>query len=304
VTVNGTQAAVRGGSWQAKVAVVAEQDTAVTVSAVDAAGNRSQPVTRTLRGARVFGAKLDTGIGLTMVRIEPNPFLMGTPGNTGDESPHLVKISQPYWIGETEVTQGQWKAVMGAKNWSSDYEKVGDRYPATSVSWTDAVAFCAELTKRERAAGRLPPGYAYTLPSEAEWEYACRGGATTAYCFGDDEGRLRDYAVYGKSFEKGNSADPVRTKKPNAFGLYDMHGNVWEWCADYADYTGGVVTNTYGGAVTDPLCLSGAQRVVRGGCWNNEPAYCRSANRDCDDPSFASSYLGFRPALVARPPVK
>ncbi len=254
--------------------------------------------------AAAFADKIETVIGLTMFRLVPKPFTMGSPGNTGDETPHQVTISKPYWIGETEVTQGQWKAVMWAKSWGGDYEKVGDRYPATQVSWTDAVAFCAELTKRERAAGRLPPGHEYTLPSEAEWEYACRGGSTTAYCYGDDERRLAEYAVFGTGVKAGNSAEPVRRKKANAFGLYDMHGNVWEWCADYADYDSGVKTDCYRDGVTDPLCLSGALRVSRGGCWDDGPAVCRSALRGAGDPSDASYFLGFRPVLVDRPPVK
>ncbi len=308
VTVNGQVATLRGSVWTAKVAVATAASgstllatTRVTVVATDAVGIASKPLLRVLTAAPTFGAKIETSIGLTMIRIDPKPFTMGTPGNTGDETPHQVTITKGYWIGETEVTQAQWKAVMGAKNWGSDYEKVGDRYPATTVDWNEAVAFCDKLTEMERAAGRLPDGCRYGLPSEAEWEYACRGGSTSAFCYGDEENRLAEFAVFGKEVEKGNSADPVRTKKPNAFGLYDMHGNVWEWCADYADYTDGkVVTNTYAGAVTDPLCLSGSLRVFRGGCWLCEPASCRSAYRFAFVPGYAYVNLGFRPALLAR----
>jgi formylglycine-generating enzyme required for sulfatase activity len=186
----------------------------------------------------------------------------------------------------------------------------------THVIWTDAENFC----KRASAL----TGRVWRLPTEAEWEYACRAGTTTSYSFGDDVLALDAHGWYfansgdaslpldtawdfNKAFNSGGwgcRSHPVGQKLPNAWGLYDMHGNVWEWCADYADYTGGVVTNTYGGAVTDPLCLSGAQRVVRGGSWGGGPAGCRSALRYCDDPSLASGSLGFRPALVARPPVK
>ncbi len=240
-------------------------------------------------------ARIETGIGLTMIRIEPKPFLMGSPegeaGRDGHETLHRVTISKPYWIGETAVTQGQWKAVMGPKSWGGDNERVGDLYPATSVSWTDAVAFCAELTKQERAGGRLPSGYEYSLPSEAEWEYACRGGSTTAFCFGDDERRLADYAVFGKDYKKGNSAEPVRKKRANAFGLYDMHGNVWEWCADA--YEGELFD------AVDPLHSGGSLRVFRGGSWINRPPICRSAYRIANDPSVATDFVGFRPALVA-----
>ncbi len=215
---------------------------------------------------RSVPARIDTGIGLVMVRIEAGTFRMGSPvgepGRRDDETLHTVTISRPYWIGETEVTQQQWKAVMGAKDWGGDYDKVGASHPATSVSWHDAVAFCDKLTEMERAAGRLPDGYRYGLPSEAEWEYACRGWATTAFCYGDEEGLLTEFAVVDKKFEKGNSADPVRTKKANAFGLYDMHGNVWEWCADWAEYERGVITETYDGPQTDPLSRSGSRTLL------------------------------------------
>ena len=261
---------------------------------------RNEPV-------RSVPVRIETGIGLVMVRIEADTFRMGSsvgePGRRDDETLHTVTISRPYWIGETEVTQQQWNAVMGAKNWGGDYEKVGASQPATSVSWHDAVAFCDRLTEMERAAGRLPDGYRYGLPSEAEWEYACRGGSKTAFCHGDDEGRLTEFAVVGKKFEKGTAADPVRTKKANAFGLHDMHGNVWEWCADHANYDDKrlqVLSDTYSGTVTDPLSVSGPKRVRRGGCWNSVASVCRSAFRYANDPSFAFDYLGFRPALLAR----
>jgi formylglycine-generating enzyme required for sulfatase activity len=255
-----------------------------------------------------MASRLETGIGLVMIRIEPRPFTMGSPegevGRQDNETQHWVTISKPYWIGETEVTEAQWTAVMGVKPWGPNYEQAGDHYPATLVSWTDAVAFCAELTKRERAVGRLPLNYTYALPSEAEWEYACRGGATTAFCHGDDEQQLTDYAVLGHAIEKGRSAAPVRTKKANAFGLYDMHGNVWEWCADHADWTSQVVNDTYRDGVADPLSYEGSLRVTRGGGWGDIPVDCRSAFRGASVASAEVSGLGFRPVIVARPLVR
>lgn len=257
-----------------------------------------------------LGPRIEVGAGIVMLRIEPKEFIMGSAdpesGLGQEEAPHRVTISRPYWIAETEVTQAQWREVMQTAPWvGQSYTSVGDSHPATNVSWTDAVAFCDALTKREGAAGRLPPGHFYALPTEAEWEYACRGGSSGAYCYGDGEGRLSEFAVFGKEFKDTNGADCVRTKKPNAFGLYDMHGNVWEWCADWADYTDGkVVTDTYREGVTDPLSLRGALRVRRGGSWSNGPAGCRSPLRYAYAPSYADVHLGFRPALVARPPAK
>jgi serine/threonine protein kinase/formylglycine-generating enzyme required for sulfatase activity len=317
VTVNGTPARVDGERWTAQVAVAPPEPAttsptvAIDVLATDQAGNAAAPLRQTLRIATGPGPRVATGIGLVLVRIAPATFAMGSPpsetGRSDNETQHRVTIAQPYWIGETEVTQKQWRAVMGAKSWGGDYERRGDAYPATSVSWHDAVAFCAKLTELEQQAGRLPAGMCYTLPTEAEWELACRGSAgnKTAYCYGDDPGRLGTYAVFGKLFEKGNAAEPVRSKQPNAFGLYDMHGNVWEWCADYADFVDGkFVTDTYRDGVTDPLSLGGAQRVNRGGSWVSGPVGCRSAVRGANGPSGANDDLGFRPVLVARPPVK
>ena len=316
VTVNGVPAAVDGERWRARVDVAAPASAtanptvAIEVLATDQAGNAAAPLRQVLRLAPDPGPRVSTGIGLTLLRIAPATFAMGSPpteeGRREDETQHRVTISKPYWIGETEVTQQQWRAVMGTTPWAGqDYTTTGDTIPATHVSWTDAVAFCARLTEREQQAGRLPAGMSYTLPTEAEWELACRGSATntSAYCFGDDAGRLGQYAVFGKTLEGGH-ADPVRSKRPNAFGLYDMHGNVWEWCADSADVSNGVVTDTYRDGVVDPLSVGGAQRVDRGGRWVSGPAGCRAASRDADNPSFAFINLGFRPVLVARPPVK
>jgi formylglycine-generating enzyme required for sulfatase activity len=229
---------------------------------------------------------------------------MGSPaaeaGRQADETPHQVTISKEYWIGDTEVTQKQWRTVMGTTPWQGqDYTTTGDDVAATYVSWKDAVDFCAKLTDVERKAGRLPDGMCYTLPSEAEWELACRGSAknTTAFCYGDDERKLVEYAVFA-GCRSGQHAGVARgNRKANASGLFDMHGNVWEWCADaYASYAQGVQA--------DPLPLSGAFRVLRGGSWLDEPKYCRSARRYSNVPSFADSSLGFRPVLVARHPVK
>ncbi|MEZ5963821.1 MAG: formylglycine-generating enzyme family protein [Planctomycetota bacterium] len=253
-------------------------------------------------------ARIETGIGLSMIRIEAQEFAMGSPenetGREGDETRHRVRITKPYWIGETEVTQGQWREVMGTKPWQGlSYTIEGDAVAATEVSWTDAMEFCRKLTERERAAGRLPEGYRYILPTEAEWELACRAGSSSAYCYGDDEGRLREYAVYLEA-RSGQNAHAVKQRKANAWGLYDMHGNVWEWCLDQADYSGGVVTSTYRDGLEDPYNTGGPQRVFRGGCWLYSAQFCRSAYRLANEPGIAHAGLGFRPVLAARSDVK
>ena len=166
--------------------------------------------------------------------------------------------------------------------------------PVESVSWLDATNFCARLTERERQAGRLPEGKVYRLPTEAEWEYACRAGTTTRFSFGDDpQGtELEKYAWYDGN--SGRQTHPVGTKLPNPWGLYDMHGNVFEWCqAWYSD-------SLPGGSVTDPQgASSGTSRALRGGSWNDSAGVCRSAYRGRFRPGGRDWDVGFRVCLAA-----
>ena len=167
------------------------------------------------------------------------------------------------------------------------------------MSHQEAIEFCEILTKKEQQAGRLPQGFEYRLPTEAEWEYACRAGTTTTYCFGNDATRLSDFAWWGGIAGNGNAkseqyAHEVGLKKPNAWGLHDMHGNVYEWCADVyrPKLPGG----------TDPLVTSdGLGAVYRGGSWDITAAYCRTAYRYWVKPEKQSFNVGFRVALAAKP---
>jgi formylglycine-generating enzyme required for sulfatase activity len=180
---------------------------------------------------------------------------------------------------------------MGTTPWDGkDYVKEGSDYAATYVSWDDAVAFCAALTKRERVAGHLPAGYSYQLPTEAEWEYACRAGTTTIYSFGADSSKLDRYAWFSENaWEIGDKyAHRVATKLANGWNLHDMHGNVYEWCRD------GYQEKLPGGA--DPVG-TGSLRVFRGGSWSSNARHCRSAFRRRPTPSNRFNYLGFRLAL-------
>ena len=228
--------------------------------------------------------RLISDLGLRLIWIEPGTFAMGSPsGGDDDERPDTqVTISRGFWLGRTEVTQAQWSSVMG-----SNPSKFQDAdLPVEQVSWNDAMEFCRKLTERERAAGRISDELAYTLPTEAQWEYACRAGTT-----GDYAGNLDAMAWY--SANSGNQAHPVGQKQANAWGLYDMHGNVWEWCLDwYGNYPGG--------AVTDPSGVpSGSFRVYRGGSWWDVAVYCRSARRSRSEPDFRGDLLGFRLCLSA-----
>jgi formylglycine-generating enzyme required for sulfatase activity len=224
---------------------------------------------------------IKNSIGLELKLLPTGKFTMGS-SEGGDETAHQGTLTRPFYLGVYEVTQEQYERVMG-KN-SSYFE--GALNPVEQVSWEDAVEFCQKLSAlpEEQAAGRV-----YRLPTEAEWEYACRAGSTTKYSFGDNDSQLEDHAWFGQN--SGSKTHPVGEKEPNAWGLYDMHGNVWEWCSDwYGEYPRI--------AVSDPTGpKEGSLRVSRGGSWTREAALCRSAYRVGNYPSLRTSSLGFRLAL-------
>ena len=200
----------------------------------------------------------------------------------GRKPKHGVTLTKSFHLGRIEVTQEQWKAVMGTTPWKrKPFVKEGDDYPASYVSWNDAVNFCRKLSKKE--------GVEYRLPTEAEWEYACRAGTTTVYSFGDDEAQLGEYAWYVKNASPREKYPRiVGQKKTNPWGLHDMHGNVDEWCQDWhGEYPSG--------DVTDPVGPDSAlYRVFRGGSCINPARFCRSAFRDRHRPSDWFNFLGFR----------
>jgi formylglycine-generating enzyme required for sulfatase activity len=224
---------------------------------------------------------LSNAIGMKFVLIPAGNFKMGSRSSlaAGDEHPsHRVRISRPFYLQTTEVTQDQWFAVMG--NNPSYFKGHGDR-PVERVSYQDALEFIRRLNRREGTTR-------YRLPTEAEWEYACRAGTATDYSFGDSSAGLNDYG-----WSNGNSygtTHPVGKKRPNPWGLYDMHGNVWEWCSDwYAKdyYKKSPSTDPKGPA-------SGGYRVLRGGAWYLDAGFLRSANRGGNIPSSRSRANGFR----------
>jgi formylglycine-generating enzyme required for sulfatase activity len=226
-------------------------------------------------------------IGMKLTLIPAGEFQMGSPDGGSSERPqHLVKISKPFYLGVCEVTQQQYEKVMGTRPWQGEeYVKEGPDYPAVYVSHDDAVEFCRRLSKQERVE--------YRLPTEAEWEYACRGGTTTAYSIGDDAARLGQYAWYDKNaWNIGERyAHGVGQKRPNPWGLYDMHGNAWEWCQDwYGPYGSQKV-------VSDPAGpAEGGRRVLRGGSFSHPSSLVRSANRSYNRPVNRFDLYGFRAA--------
>ena len=211
-----------------------------------------------------------------------------------------VTISRRFWMGNYQVTQGEYLAVVGDNpsfcSTNNGYAEDLSR-PVERVSWQDATNYCARLTARERSAGRLPAGVAYRLPTEAEWEYASRAGSTTRFSYGDDPDytELHKYAWYEDN--SGETTHAVGGKLPNRWGLYDMSGNVWEWCSDWwcDHYTGGNVADPQGPS-------SGSYRVIRGGSWDYYASNCRSAYRGNGSPSGRGSGIGFRVVLAPGQP--
>jgi formylglycine-generating enzyme required for sulfatase activity len=243
----------------------------------------ADPLAKALPEEMLSHPPVRNSIGMELKLIPAGTFLMGSANGSSDEQPvHEVTITKPYYLGVTEVTNGQWQAVMGdvPSRW-----KNAD-LPVENVSWADAATFCSRLSglAAERQAGRV-----YRLPTEAEWEYARRAGTTTEYSFGDDDSLLGDFAWFDDN--SGRQTHPVGEKRPNGWGLYDMHGNVWEWCSDwYGDYTAGAVRDPVGPA-------SGSDRVLRGGGWYSPAWICRSEDRGGIDPSGRGSSYGFRLAV-------
>ena len=234
-------------------------------------------------GQKTMALDLGDGIKMQLVLIPAGKFVMGSPGSeTGrddDEGPQRrVTVSRSFYMGVTEVTQDQYAAIMG-KN-PSKFSGLSN--PVEQVSWEDAVAFCKALSKKT--------GQTVRLPTEAEWEYACRAGSKTRFSFGDEDRDLGAHAWYEDNSD--GKSHPVGKKKANAWGLYDMHGNVWEWCGDwYAESYAGLKTE-------DPQGPGGGKfRVLRGGSSGYKPARCRSANRYWLTPDYRGIRIGFRVAV-------
>lgn len=224
------------------------------------------------------GEPIVNSIGVVLVLIPAGEFQMGSPdsdnASNGHEKPqHLVQITKPFYLSTFEVTQEQYEQVMG----NNPSGSIGANKPVENVNWHDAIAFCRKLSDQERVE--------YRLPTEAEWEYACRGGTTTVYSFGDDASQLGQYAWYDDN--SGNITHAIGQKLANPWGLYDMYGNVWEWCQDGPrPYRSETVT-------VDPIGPSGG-RVLRGGAFGLQPWNLRSAYRGLGVPDFRGNNNGFR----------
>jgi formylglycine-generating enzyme required for sulfatase activity len=286
-------------------------------------------------GDKAGQVRNDNSLKLKLVWCPPGKFVMGSPddekvdgytpkyeGLRGtDEDQREVVLTKGFWLGQYEVTHGQWIKERGTTPWTDPENlqgdqvkqsatKVGDDYPAAFITWFDAMQFCDKLTDEEHRARRLAQGWRYTLPTEAQWEYACRAGTTTPFHFGNRVADLSNYAWWG-AFSDGNAkAEPyahrVGTKRPNAWGLYDMHGNVEEWCRDAFSYDVKLRREVLRGGI-DPIApeppperanTQYAQRVTRGGSFFSTVTDYRSACRASLPARDTHWGLGFRVACV------
>jgi formylglycine-generating enzyme required for sulfatase activity len=234
---------------------------------------------------------LGGGVKLEMVLIPAGEFMMGCPSSDQDavdaEKPqHRVRITRPFYLGKYPVTQEQWDAVMGGQaTTGDDHHFKGLKNPVDTVSWQNCQEFLEQLNRRPGN-----PGEKFQLPTEAQWEYACRAGSSTKYCYGDEESRLGEYAWYDDNSE--HKTHPVGEKKPNAWGLYDVHGNIWQWCEDR--FGGGYYAKS---PVDDPPGpAAGSDRALRGGAWGSYARSCRSSSRLALTPMYRDENLGFRVA--------
>lgn len=261
--------------------------------------------------AKHVGTKVETenSVGAKMILIPPGEFLMGSDAG-GEEAlkieiswdekqyirrsqqpQHRVVITKPFLMSATEVTIGQFQKFTAATGYRTGAEKlaepktfrnpgypVTDDSPAACIAWNDAGHYCNWLSQQEKTT--------YRLPTEAEWEFACRAGTTSQYSFGDDANQLEQFGWYNEI--AGHRSQPVGTKPANAFGLHDMHGNVWEWCRDFYD------NRTRYDDFPTLTGDSGTPRAIRGGAWVNPATRCRSAHRVARPPSLPSFSYGFR----------
>lgn len=211
--------------------------------------------------------------------------------------PVEVVLSRGFWIGKFEVTRSEWRRIMETQPWANRKVFVeGDDYPATYISWNDATEFCRRFTEQERAAGRLPVEWEYTLPTDAQWERACRADVQAEFSFGDDESQLGKYAWTRANTHDRDEPYPHRVgqKRPNSWGLHDMHGNVQEWCRDWWDLPPGGRDPE----IVSPRANSRSEKVQRGGDWSAFGSACRSSAREMAPPEVRNLGFGFRVALT------
>jgi formylglycine-generating enzyme required for sulfatase activity len=268
----------------------------LTYTVQDGAGNTAS-TTRTVTVVGNRSVDLNATVAMDMIWVPSGTFTMGSPtteaGRQSDrEDEHNVSLTKGFYLGKYEVTQAQYEAVIGTN--PSEFNATGNgNRPVEKVTWTEAVAFCTQLTTQEQAAGRLPAGWAYVLPTESQWEYACRAGTTTAYSWGATIASSNANYNWDGGANDGNDFKQTRDVgeyAANSWGFFDMHGNVWEWTVDWYQ-----AAYPSGNPVVDPSGpASGSNRVLRGGSWSSGGTHLRSAKRDSSTPGHRGSHIGFR----------
>lgn len=298
----------------------------------DASGGGRNSTMDELRSRRAAfateGKPFANGHGIELVWCPPGTFVMGSPSGEADRQPEgetqrEVTLSSGFWIGKLEVKQQEWLDVMGGDN-PARYKRIGTNQPVESITWTRAMDFCRKLTDLERARGTIPAGWEYSLPTEAQWEYACRAENKGAYCFGDNRGLLAQYGnfrdkTYAESAFAKSSSEPSDATQddgfdvtcevghylPNKWLIHDMHGNVMEWCRDQFVMSAPKLPDAQASApVTDPIGVEGGDRKARGGSWKEHPKDCRSARGFGRPISTSTPEIGMRVALVRIQPQK
>jgi formylglycine-generating enzyme len=256
--------------------------------------SRSAPA---FAGERIGQVRDDNSLKMKLIWIPSGTFTMGSPADEkdrrDDEDQVQVTLTKGFWFGQREVTQSEWRRVMRTSPWTAKKlgVKEGDDYPATCVSWDAATEFCTKLNRLERQSGRIPAGWQYRLPTEAQWEFACRAGTTSRFSCGERDSVLVPFAWFDQTTAKERYAHPVAKKQANPWGLFDMHGNVYEWCRD-------TYARQLPGGRDPEVTTGGALRMVRGGSWVLSAESCRSAKRDWESPDERSSSIGLRIAAV------
>ncbi|MCR4574261.1 MAG: formylglycine-generating enzyme family protein [Lentisphaeria bacterium] len=270
-----------------------------------------------------YNVTLKNGAVIELLPVKAGSFTMGSPatelGRFPDEVIHEVKIEKDFLLGKTEITQLQWDALMNSNpDFYNQAWYHGDTLPMENVSWTEAVEFCRRLTEQEKKEKKIPENAVYRLPTEAEWEYACRAGTTTAYNNGKDFQQkgancpeLSEVAIFrfnsGGRRGRFNRTKPVASHKPNAWGFFDMHGNIAEWCNDnYTLFTPQLPENEkkskkskkQEAAVVNDRA---SQKIIRGGSFMSMPQFCRAAYRGSAEPTTRNNTIGFRIVLTTQP---